>query len=152
MRKRRMAVLGMLAAVLLGGSSGGWGQAGTASGGQELAPCPDSPNCVSSLAEVEAQRVAPIAYRGDRGRARARLVAVLGGMERVAITHDAGDTLRAEFRSAMFGFVDDVAFRFAPAGQIQVRSASRAGYYDFGVNRRRVETIRARFADGDTAP
>jgi uncharacterized protein (DUF1499 family) len=54
--------------------------------------------------------------------------------------------LHAEFRSALFGFVDDVEFRMdETAGRIDVRSASRTGYFDFGVNRRRVEEIRARF-------
>jgi uncharacterized protein (DUF1499 family) len=52
----------------------------------------------------------------------------------------------AEFRSALFGFVDDVEFHFDPPGVIQVRSASRVGYSDWGVNQERVETIRTRFA------
>jgi len=53
--------------------------------------------------------------------------------------------LHAEFRSAVFGFVDDVEFYVSPPGTLQVRSASRTGYSDFGVNRERVETLRARF-------
>jgi len=55
--------------------------------------------------------------------------------------------LHAEFRSPLFGFVDGVEFRMDEApGRIDVRSASRTGYFDFGVNRRRVEEIRARFS------
>ncbi len=57
----------------------------------------------------------------------------------------------AEFRSALFGFADDVEFHFDPPGVIQVRSASRIGYSDFGVNRKRVEAIRTRFAASGNA-
>ncbi len=65
------------------------------------------------------------------------------------ITEEKPGYLHAEFRSALFGFVDDVEFRMDEAhGRIDVRSASRTGYYDFGVNRRRVEEIRKRFARG----
>jgi uncharacterized protein (DUF1499 family) len=110
-----------------------------------LAPCPGSPNCVSSQAGAE-QRVEPLHYDGDAARARARLLDVLNGMERARIVQSTNDYLHAEFRSAVFGFVDDVEFYFSPPGLIQVRSASRTGYYDFGVNRERVETLRARFS------
>ena len=110
-----------------------------------LAPCPGSPNCVSSEAAAE-QRVEPLRYDGDAAQARARLLDVLNSMERVRIVQSTDDYLYAEFRSAVFGFVDDVEFYFSPPGIIQVRSASRTGYYDFGVNRERVETISARFA------
>ncbi len=110
-----------------------------------LAPCPDSPNCVSSEATNE-QRVEPLRYDGDARRARARLLEVLNGMERMRAVESTDDCLRVEFRSAVFGFVDDVEFCFSAPGTIQVRSASRTGYYDFGVNRERVETLRARFA------
>ena len=78
--------------------------------------------------------------------ARAKLLTVLNGMARVKIVQSDPDRITAEFRSAVFGFVDDMEFRFGPPGAIQLRSASRSGYYDFGVNRERVETIRARFS------
>lgn len=129
---------------LIAGCSGGRpANLGTAAG--RLAPCPSSPNCVSSAATVE-QRVEPLHYDGDAARARARLLEVLNGMERARIIQSADDYVHAEFRSAVFGFVDDVEFYFSPPGAIQVRSASRTGYYDFGVNRERVEALRAWFA------
>jgi uncharacterized protein (DUF1499 family) len=57
-----------------------------------------------------------------------------------------GNYLHVEMRSLMFRFVDDVEFSLAAsAGLIHVRSASRVGYSDFGVNRKRVERIRAAF-------
>ena len=92
------------------------------------------------------QRVAPLRYDGDAAQARARLLGVLNGMERARIVQSTDDYVHVEFRSAVFGFVDDVEFYFSPPGTLQVRSASRTGYYDFGVNRERVETLRVRFA------
>lgn len=109
-----------------------------------LAPCPGSPNCVSSGATNE-QRVEPLRYDSDAARARVRLLEVLNGMERARVVQSTDDYVHVEFRSAIFGFLDDVEFYFSPPGTIQVRSASRTGYYDFGVNRERVETLRARF-------
>ena len=67
-------------------------------------------------------------------------------MDRARIVQSTDDYVHAEFRSVVFGFVDDVEFYFSPPGTIQVRSASRTGYYDFRVNRERVETLRVRFA------
>ncbi|MDO9596905.1 MAG: DUF1499 domain-containing protein [Azoarcus sp.] len=146
--------VGLLMALVLGSLAGAQQlRAGTSPGASFLAPCPASPNCVSSQATTAGQRVDPLRYSGDEARARARLMAVLNHMERVRTTHDADGTVHAEFRSALFGFVDEVAFRFDPPGQIQVRSASQSGYYDFGVNRRRVEMIRTLFAEaGEAAP
>ena len=111
-----------------------------------LPPCPASPNCVSSQAEAADQRVEPLRYSGEAPAAQAKLLTVLNGMARVKIVQSDPGRITAEFRSAVFGFVDDMTFRFGPPGLIQVRSASRSGYYDFGVNRERVESIRARFA------
>ena len=88
----------------------------------------------------------PLHYAGDPARAYARLREVLQGMARVRIVQSTGEYLHAEVRSAVFGFVDDLEFYFSPPGTIQVRSASRTGYYDFGVNRERVEALHTRFS------
>jgi uncharacterized protein (DUF1499 family) len=112
-----------------------------------LAPCPASPNCVSSLAADAAHHIAPIAFSGDPAQAMRRLRAVIEAMPRTRIVADSGTALRAEFTSRLFRFVDDVdCVVDAPAGVIQVRSASRVGYSDLGANRKRVEAIRAAFA------
>ena len=111
-----------------------------------LPPCPGSPNCVSSQAMDARRRVEPIRFTGDGASAWYRLRRVIVGMKRARIAEETDGYLRAEFRSAVFGFVDDVEFLLDPDGRrIDVRSASRTGKYDFGVNRRRVEEIRARF-------
>jgi uncharacterized protein (DUF1499 family) len=111
-----------------------------------LAPCPSSPNCVSSQATDDAHRVAPIAFRGDPAAALRRLRAVIEAMPRTRVVEMTDSRLRAEFRSWLFRFVDDVDAIVDPrTGTIEVRSASRVGYSDLGVNRKRVEEIRAAF-------
>ncbi|MGD2137752.1 MAG: DUF1499 domain-containing protein [Gammaproteobacteria bacterium] len=110
-----------------------------------LEPCPASPNCVSSLADDE-HYIAPFTFSDTPERARKRLQAAVRAQPRTLITADTGNMLHAEARSLVFRFVDDLAFMLLPEeGLIHVRSASRTGYSDFGVNRRRVERIRRRF-------
>jgi len=111
-----------------------------------LAPCPDSPNCVSSQSGDTAHFTEPLRYTGDAARAWQRLQQALGAEPRITVIEDTGSYLHAEARSLVFRFVDDVEFLLDSAhGVIQVRSASRVGYSDFGVNRRRVERIRKAF-------
>jgi uncharacterized protein (DUF1499 family) len=111
-----------------------------------LAPCPASPNCVSSQAGDHDHFTEPLRFTGDAGAAWARLKSALDTESRLTIVEDTGSYLRAEARSLIFRFVDDVEFLLdTEAGVIQLRSASRAGYSDFGVNRRRVERIRKAF-------
>ncbi|VAW89233.1 hypothetical protein MNBD_GAMMA17-480 [hydrothermal vent metagenome] len=110
---------------------------------ERLKPCPDSPNCVSSLAEGDEHRIAPMSYGGDRATARLRLLAVLSEFEDAQIIEDTELYLRVTVTSAVLRFIDDVTFFFDDEkALIQMRSASRSGYYDFGANRRRLEGIR----------
>lgn len=112
-----------------------------------LAPCPASPNCVSSQADDDAHHIAPLAFSGDPSAALRRLRAAIEGMPRTRIVNDTGTTLRAEFTSWLFRFVDDVdCVVDADAGVIHIRSASRVGYSDLGANRKRVEALRGAFA------
>jgi uncharacterized protein (DUF1499 family) len=86
------------------------------------------------------------------GEARDRLAAVVNAMPRAKVITVKEDYVHAEFRSRLFGFVDDVEFFFDEDHKtIHLRSASRAGYYDFGMNRRRIERIRAQFSDLENA-
>jgi len=114
-----------------------------------LAPCKPTPNCVSSQADPgdATHYIAPIATRNDLAGTFAKLKRVVGATERVNIVRDERDYLYAEFRSRVFGFVDDVEFWVDPrAGVIQVRSASRLGSSDLGANRARIERIRTQVA------
>ena len=75
------------------------------------------------------------------------LKAIVDSMPNTRMVEMKPDYLYAEYTSALLGFVDDVEFYFAPRDNIiHVRSASRLGYSDFGVNRKRIEGIRARLA------
>jgi uncharacterized protein (DUF1499 family) len=106
--------------------------------GGRLAPCPDSPNCVSSFETDETHGIAPLAADLET------IEEVLVGMERTNIVSVDGNYLYAEFTSRLMGFVDDVEFLYDPAsGMTHVRSASRLGYSDLGANRDRIEAIRA---------
>ena len=108
-----------------------------------LAPCRTTPNCVSSQADARSD---PGHYIEPLARASwSALRELLGELPRVRIVEDQPQYLRAEFTSRLLGFVDDVEFHHHEgAGLIHVRSASRLGRSDFGVNRRRIEQIRRR--------
>jgi uncharacterized protein (DUF1499 family) len=91
--------------------------------------------------------VAPIAFTGDPKAALAKLGGVLQALDRVTIIKVDEGYLYAEFRSKTLGYVDDFEARVDPAaGVIHVRSASRLGRKDLGVNRARVEMLRAKFS------
>jgi len=110
---------------------------------ERLKPCPDSPNCVSSLAEGDEHRIAPMSYGGDRATARLRLLAALSQLDNSEVIEDTALYLRVTVTSAVLRFIDDITFFFDDErALIQMRSASRSGHYDFGVNRRRLEGIR----------
>ncbi|HZT79833.1 MAG TPA: DUF1499 domain-containing protein [Gemmataceae bacterium] len=114
-----------------------------------LLPCSSSPNCVSSQADDELHRVAPLTYRGTAAGAMAGLKAALAGLPRARVAGETDAYLHVECRTALLRFVDDVEFLIDDARKvIHVRSASRVGYSDFGANRRRVEAIRAAFERG----
>jgi len=110
---------------------------------KKLAACPSSPNCVSSQATDEGHFIAPFKITGNVEEAWAALKTALLGQSRTVITNETGDTVHAEATSLVFRFVDDIdAILDAGARLIHIRSASRTGYGDFGVNRKRVETLR----------
>jgi uncharacterized protein (DUF1499 family) len=114
-------------------------------GPNRLSHCPDSPNCVSSQSADPARFIEPLRYTGDRADARQKLLDLLKDSNRTRLISVETDYIHAEFRSLIFNFVDDVEFYFSSEDRIiHVRSASRTGYYDFGVNRRRVERLRGR--------
>lgn len=115
-----------------------------------LPPCPSSPNCVSSQAADEGHFVAPIEFSGDAASAMARMRRAIESMPRTKITEASDSVIRAEFKTALLRFVDDVEVRpDAAAHVLHVRSASRIGYSDLGANRKRVEALRTAFAADD---
>ncbi|NJR59059.1 MAG: DUF1499 domain-containing protein [Cyanobacteria bacterium CRU_2_1] len=114
----------------------------------KLAPCSSSPNCVSSQAldSDPDHKVEIFAYSSSPSEAIAKLKSIIQNMERTKIITETDNYLYAEFTSSLMGFVDDVEFYLDPnATVIHVRSASRLGQSDLGVNRKRVEAIRVKF-------
>jgi uncharacterized protein (DUF1499 family) len=115
----------------------------------QLTPCPEKPNCVSSLATDKSQYVEPILYTGTSLQIKSDILKVLSELPNTKITVTEASYIRVEFTSSVFSFVDDVEFYFpdteSASTNIQVRSASRVGYSDFGANRKRIEQIRTQF-------
>jgi uncharacterized protein (DUF1499 family) len=112
-----------------------------------LASCGRRLNCVSSQADPgDAQRyVAPIQVKGAAAEAIAAARRAVESMQRARVVRAEGNYLHAEFRSKLMGYVDDVELTYdAQAGVLHVRSASRLGQRDYGVNRARVAALRAR--------
>ena len=114
----------------------------------DLDPCSEAPNCVSS-AECRSKRfIAPISFEADPEAVWVVLIRSVEAEERTKVTEKSRSRLAAESKSVLFGFVDDLEFLLdVDARQIQLRSAARSGWYDLGVNRRRLECIRKRFRE-----
>ena len=103
------------------------------------------PNSVSStVVTTDSHYIAPIKFTGDAAVAWKKLLALVSEQPRTTLVEQKPNYLCAEFKTAMLGYVDDVEFALdAKAKTIHVRSASRLGIRDFGVNRKRIEALRA---------
>lgn len=107
-----------------------------------LASCPSTPNCVSSQSTEPGSQIDALKFLGDKTIAQIK-AAVLAQPGSEIIT-ETEDYLYAEFTSGLMGFVDDVEFYVNRSDQtVQVRSASRLGESDLGVNRQRIESLRS---------
>ncbi len=107
-----------------------------------FAPCPASPNCVSSDARDPRHAIAPFVPNSPVEETWSQLRAAILALPRTTLVVDDKTYLHAECRS-LLGFTDDLEILRRPGeNTLAVRSASRSGYYDFGVNRRRIETLR----------
>ena len=112
----------------------------------KLVPCPSTPNCVSSQSEDAEHSIQPLSYQGDGEEAISTLKDIINQQEKTQIISESDGYLYAQFTSHWMGFVDDVEFFVnEDKGVIDVRSASRLGESDLGVNRERIETIRQVF-------
>jgi uncharacterized protein (DUF1499 family) len=116
-----------------------------------IKPCPLSPNCVSSLETDKGHAIDPIRFAGSSTDAQYRMLHILNGLKRTRVLSFEDNAIEAEFVSSIFGFVDEVVFLFDDRKKvIHVRSASRIGFSDLGVNRRRMERIRKLFEKGES--
>jgi len=112
----------------------------------KLAPCPSAPHCVTTQIESGIHAAAPIHYSMSRDEARQRLVSIIQSMPGAEVLTVSKDYLLARFTSQRFKFVDDLEVYLDDRDKLaHFRSASRSGYWDLGVNRRRVEEIRKQF-------
>ncbi len=112
-----------------------------------LAPCPRTPNCVSTQATDPSQQISPFPFQGTRAESIARVKSVLASLPRMSIVQETDDYLHVEATTRLFRFIDDVEFHFDDTiRQIHFRSASRIGHSDLGVNRARMEQIRGAYA------
>jgi uncharacterized protein (DUF1499 family) len=108
-----------------------------------LRDCPSSPNCVCSDASRESQRVDAFRLAKASAEAWRSLRESVEALPRTRVIRDTGSYLHAECRSALIGFVDDLELALRPDdGLVAVRSASRLGHSDLGVNRKRVGALR----------
>lgn len=113
-----------------------------------LAPCPPTPNCVRSFDEDAVHAIAALPIHGDPATLLSRLETLLLTEPRVTIAATTDAWIHATATTALWRFVDDLELLVdTHAGVVHVRSASRVGGSDLGVNRARVERLRARWAE-----
>lgn len=109
-------------------------------------PCPNRPNCVSSLSDAKSRFVEPLRYKGSTKTARRALMKILREMPGNTVKQVKGNYIHVECRSRILRFSDDLELFFDETESlIHVRSASRVGYWDLGTNRRRVAAVRKAF-------
>ena len=113
----------------------------------QLVQCPSTPNCVNSQAKDKNHFIEPILITSTPLDTKKHILKILNELKQSKIKVVEDNYIRAEFTSNVFRFVDDVEFYFPYSKSkdmvIHVRSASRVGYLDFGVNRKRIEQVRS---------
>lgn len=118
--------------------------------GGRLRPCSARPNCVCSEDKDLLSYVNPLAFRGtaeDSWERARRIIREMGGK----IAREEDCYLWATFSTRIFRFLDDLELRMDRENEvIHIRSSSRVGYSDLGANRRRVESLRASFNQGES--
>jgi uncharacterized protein (DUF1499 family) len=138
---------GLMMAVILTGTSCAVDQSlGVKEG--KLAPCPDSPNCVSTQSKGKRHAMKPLPYVRTQEASREKILSILKGMKRTTIVTVTESYIHAESRTVLWRFVDDVEFFLDETARlVHFRSASRVGTYDFGLNRRRMKEISEKYLE-----
>ena len=123
--------------------------AGFGTGSALNACATNKPNCVSTFNTEDGFKANPIEFSGDAENALAKLKAAIQTEPNTEIVFENAQQIDVTFKTALFGFRDDASFALnQAANRIEFRSTSRVGYSDLGVNRKRMERIRAAFAAG----
>jgi len=109
----------------------------------QLRDCPEKSNCVSSYSSNLKFNIEPLPYFSSAENSINKIQKILLGIKGISIITQDTDYIYAECKSFFLGFVDDLeVYCDESKQQCFVRSASRLGYSDFGVNRKRIEKIR----------
>ncbi|KIL48776.1 hypothetical protein KP77_19870 [Jeotgalibacillus alimentarius] len=109
----------------------------------KLLPLKDKPNNVSTQTDHDDKRMEPFPYRGSKEESKKRIKSILESMNNIVIKNENDQMVYAIATSSFFKFKDDIDFLFSDEEQvIHYRSASRVGYSDMGVNKKRMNTIR----------
>ncbi|WP_445628208.1 DUF1499 domain-containing protein [Nostoc sp. DSM 114167] len=139
-------LLTLISSLILPGAT--WAASSLGVDNGHLSSCPASNNCVVSQNADEKHAIDPIPYHVDRNAAREILLKVISVVPRTEIVEQTDNYIHALSKSRIFKFVDDVEF-YLPLNEsvIHLRSASRVGESDLGVNRRRAEQIRLALRD-----
>ena len=111
-----------------------------------LALCGNKPNCVCSLDNRPNYMISPLDWTGTEVMGIEKIEALVNSYPRTKVISKSGNYLHAEFRTLIFGYVDDVEFLVdVDSKKIHIRSASRLGYSDLGANRSRMEKLSNQF-------
>lgn len=111
----------------------------------EIKKCPESPNCVSSLTDSKKHFMSPWGYEGDKKDLMSSLKGMVLKMDRAKLKASSEDHYHFIFITKLMRFKDDVWFYFDDEKKlIQFKSASRTGYSDWGVNKQRMEEVKAK--------
>jgi uncharacterized protein (DUF1499 family) len=105
----------------------------------QLKPCPESPNCVSTQTQQKSKQMDPIPFALDPKEVLKIIKGVVEGLPNTRLEKESDHYLHYTFKSKIFRFIDDVEFLIeAEQKLIHFRSASRTGYSDMGVNKKRM--------------
>jgi uncharacterized protein (DUF1499 family) len=113
----------------------------------QLKPCPESPNCVCSQCPAEDNHfMAPLPYLSSKEASKKKLLHIIHSHNRTEIVTEKENYLHIIFTIFLFNWKDDVEFYFDDSNKvIHFKSQSRTGYWDFGVNRRRMKLITKKY-------
>ncbi|TFE03359.1 DUF1499 domain-containing protein [Jeotgalibacillus sp. R-1-5s-1] len=107
-----------------------------------LLPISSKPNNVSTQTDQSDKKMEPLPYRGSKEDSKARLKKILHANEKITIKNESENMIYAIETSSFFRFKDDIDFLFDDENQVvHFRSASRTGYSDMGVNKKRMQKI-----------
>ncbi len=114
----------------------------------KLRDLPSTPNAVSSQTEKESAYIEPFPFQGSEGESIARLLETLDSFDEIEVMKQEPRYIHAVATTKLMRFKDDLEFAVVEGEDvIHVRSGSRIGYSDGGVNRKRLEQIRSRYLD-----